>query len=120
MAFCEHCGAQLVNDNAICTKCGCRNKAIVQQNLDLADSVCARMVLPVGRSPLAIAAGYLGLLAIIPFFAPVALIVGILAIRDIKAHPEKHGLGRAWFGTIMGGIVTVLVLIALIIGCAIE
>ena len=87
---------------------------VVQQNPKLADSSIARMVLPVGRSPLAIAAGYLGLFAICPYLAPIALIVGILAICDIKAHPEKHGLGRAWFGAIMGGVFTVILLIVLI------
>ena len=61
-----------------------------------------RMLLPVGRSGWAIAAGYLGLLSFLGIFAPVALIVGIVAVRDIQQHPEKHGLGRAWFGIVMG------------------
>jgi hypothetical protein len=32
------------------------------------------------------------------------LIFGILALNDIKKHPDKMGKGRAWFGIIMGGI----------------
>ncbi len=113
MAYCQHCGAQLPTETAICTKCGCRNKIIVQSP-DLSDSGIARMALPVGRTPLSIVAGYLGLFSLTFILAPVALIVGILAIRDLKAHPEKHGLGRAWFGTIMGGIFTALAIIGLI------
>ncbi|MBS0465197.1 MAG: DUF4339 domain-containing protein, partial [Proteobacteria bacterium] len=39
-----------------------------------------RMLLPVGRSPWAIAAGYLGLLAVTGIFAPFALVTGIIAV----------------------------------------
>jgi hypothetical protein len=61
-----------------------------------------RMLLPVGRSGWAIAAGYLGLVSIIGCPAPIAVIVSIIAIRDIKSHPERHGMGRAIFGLVMG------------------
>ena len=67
-----------------------------------------RKVIPVGRSGLAIAAGYLALFAMILVPAPLALIVGILAVVDLKRHPEKMGRGRAWFGVIMGAIGTLL------------
>lgn len=77
------------------------------------DDPMMRMLLPVGRSGWAIAAGYLGLLSFLGIFAPVALVVGIVAVRDIKQHPEKHGLGRAWFGIVMGilGSIALAVLI---------
>ena len=78
------------------------------------DDPMMRMLLPVGRSGWAIAAGYLGLLSFLGIFAPVSLIVGIVAVRDIQQHPEKHGLGRAWFGIVMG----VLGSIALVVGIA--
>ena len=61
-----------------------------------------RWLLPVGRSGWAIAAGYLGLFSFVPIFAPIALIISIVAIRDIKKHPQRHGMGRAIFGLIMG------------------
>ena len=67
-----------------------------------------RMLLPVGRSAWAIVAGYLGLFAFIIFPAPLALVASILAFRDLKAHPEKHGRGRAAFGLIMGVIGTLI------------
>ncbi|HSS52464.1 MAG TPA: GYF domain-containing protein [Thermoanaerobaculia bacterium] len=66
------------------------------------DDPMMRMLLPVGRSGWAIAAGYLGLLSVLGIFAPISLVVGIVAVRDIQKHPEKHGLGRAWFGIVMG------------------
>lgn len=67
-------------------------------------------VLPVGRSGLAIAAGYLGLFSMLIFPAPLALIVGVLALLDIKRHPKKLGKGRAWFGIIAGALGTLAIL----------
>ncbi|MBI3724808.1 zinc ribbon domain-containing protein [bacterium] len=55
-------------------------------------------VLPVNVSPLALIAGYLGLFSILIIVAPVGLLVSILAIHDLKKHPEKSGWGRAIFG----------------------
>lgn len=72
-----------------------------------------RMLIPIDRSGLAIVAGYLGLISVICFPAPIALVVGILAVRDIKRNPEKHGLGRAWFGIVMGFIFTSVLIIGL-------
>lgn len=66
-----------------------------------------RWLLPVGRSGWAIAAGYLGLFSFILFPAPIALVISIIAIRDMKKHPERHGMGRAIFGLIMGVLGTV-------------
>jgi hypothetical protein len=66
-----------------------------------------RMLLPVGRSGWAIAAGYLGLFSVLIIPAPIAVIIAIIAIRDMKRHPEKHGMGRAIFGLVMGLLVTI-------------
>ena len=77
------------------------------------DDPMMRMLLPVGRSGWAIAAGYLGLLSFLGVFAPFSLIVGFVALRDLKQHPEKHGLGRTWFGIIMGAIGTIALLFAI-------
>jgi hypothetical protein len=75
-----------------------------------ADDPVVRMIIPVGRSAWAIAAGYLGLLAPLLVFAPFALGVGILAVRAIRADRAKHGMGRAVFGIIIGAIFTMLAL----------
>ena len=75
-----------------------------------------RLLLPVGRSFWAIAAGYAGLFAVLFLPAPIALILGIIAIYDIKTHPKRHGMGRAIFGVVMGAIFTVLLLIFVIAG----
>lgn len=76
-----------------------------------------RMIIPIDRSIWAIAAGYLGLFALICFPAPIALIVGIVALRDInQSGGKKHGLGRAWFGIIMGALFTLILIGGIITG----
>lgn len=66
------------------------------------ESFVARAILPVGRSPWAIAAGYLGLFSILAIPAPFAILCAIIAIVDIRRNPKKHGMGRAIFGLVMG------------------
>jgi hypothetical protein len=79
----------------------------------LGDDPLARALLPVGRSPWAIAAGYLGLFSLLFVFAPLALLTGLVAVWDIRRHPSKHGLGRAWFGIGMGALGTVVLVLML-------
>jgi hypothetical protein len=83
----------------------------------LGDSAGVRMILPVGRSGWAIAAGYLGLLSLVVFPAPIALVVSVIAIIAIQKskgspHP-KHGMGRAIFGLVMGVLGTAIILFLL-------
>lgn len=59
-----------------------------------------KYLVPIGRSGLAIAAGYVALLGTLVIPAPLGIILGILALRDIKKHPEKLGKARAWFAII--------------------
>ncbi len=74
-------------------------------------SLGERMLLPIGRSGWAIAAGYLGLfcLAVVP--GPIALIVSLIAIVDLRKHRKKGGWGRAIFGLIMGLLSTAILLL---------
>jgi uncharacterized protein DUF4190/zinc ribbon protein len=113
--YCMYCGTQNQEDAPYCMNCGQVLVQVVPPAVqDLGQDPAIRMLLPVGRSGLAIAAGYLGLFATLCFPAPIALLVGILAIRDIKRHPEKHGMGRAIFGVVMGALGTVIVAIFLV------
>ena len=66
------------------------------------------MILPLGRSGYAIAAGYLGLFSVLLVPAPFAVLFGILAVLDIKKHKDKHGMGRAIFGIVMGAVFTIV------------
>jgi hypothetical protein len=81
---------------------------------DIGQDPAMRMILPVGLSGWAIASGYLALFSVLCVPAPFALLTGILAVREIKRNPKKHGMGRATFGIVMGGIGTICLLIALV------
>jgi S-formylglutathione hydrolase FrmB len=48
--------------------------------------------------------------------APLALAIGIWAIADLKKQPDKHGMGRAIFGVVMGGLGTLLLLALVVAG----
>ena len=116
--YCPKCGTEN-DDNAFrCIKCSEIIQPVAQAPVvtttALEDEPGIRMVLPVGRSGWAIAAGYAGLFALIIFPAPIALVLGINAVIDIKKHPEKHGMGRAVFAIIMGALFSVPLLIILI------
>ncbi len=67
-----------------------------------------KWLIPVGRSGWAIAAGYLGLLALFPMvgfgFGILAVICGIMALRHIKQNPKLSGMGRAILGLVLGPI----------------
>lgn len=78
-----------------------------------ADGVNSWLV-PVGRSGWAIAAGYLALFSILIVFAPFALVCGVMGLRSIRKNPGLGGKGRAWFGIIMGGLVSAVVVVGLI------
>jgi len=77
-------------------------------------------VLPVNTSAMSIIAGYLGLISVLVVPAPFALILGILALVQLKKNPKLHGHGRAVFAIVMGALFTlgpaVLIAIAVIGG----
>ena len=58
----------------------------------------------------AIAAFYIGLFSFFMIPAPIAVICGIMAIRDIRANPSKNGKGRAIFGIVAGSLMMTLFL----------
>lgn len=71
-------------------------------------------LVPTNRSSWAIAAGYLGLFAVLFLPAPFALAAGVLGLRDIRLHPGLGGKGRALFGLVMGAIFSALFLALLV------
>lgn len=68
------------------------------------------MLIPVGRSLWAVAAGYLGLFSVLIVPAPFALLVSLVAMRKIgesrKTGKPLYGMGRAVFGLVMGALGT--------------
>ena len=77
-------------------------------------SAIDRLILPIGRSRWAIIAGYLGLLSFIPGVGILAIVTGVLAVRDIKRNPEKHGMGRAITGIVLGVLLSLFWIIMIL------
>ena len=111
--FCTKCGAQIDDKAVICVKCGCA-VANASPSTSAGDNAALRLLVPIGRSGWAIAAGYIGLLSFIPFVGFLALALGIVAVRDLHKHPDKYGAGRAWFGIIAGGLSSLVYLMMFI------
>jgi len=130
---CPHCGKQTVvpdqyyGQSGPCVGCGQIITALppgaappfAAPPRAIGDDAGMRLLLPVGRSGWAIAAGYLGLISVLLLPAPLAVLCGILAIRDIQKHPDRHGMGRAIFGLVLGGLGTIL-LVAMLVGLLIA
>jgi hypothetical protein len=125
---CPHCGRQTnvadqyIGQTGPCSGCG-QTVTIVALGTEprpagagLGDDALLRMVIPVGRSGWAIAAGYAGLFSLLFVCAPISLILGIIAVVDLRKHPEKHGWGRAIFGLVMGAIFSLIFVVMLLIG----
>jgi hypothetical protein len=113
MPFCSTCGAEVSDKAVMCVKCGA--SLVRVSDLQSNDERALRMLLPIGRSGWAIASGYLALFSVLLVFAPFALLTGILALRDIKKHPDRHGKGRAWFGIIMGALFSAALVAAFVL-----
>jgi hypothetical protein len=91
---------------------------VIRQSYRIEDDPSMKMVLPVGRSIHAIIAGYLALFSVLILPGPLALLFGLLAVRDIRRSRDtpnpKYGMGRAVFGIIMGGLATALILFGIV------
>ena len=94
----------------ICSACGWNDGSVTSFENDPA----MRLLLPVGRSFYAIAAGYLGLVSPLMCTAPFAIVFGMLALRELNKKPQLGGRGRAIFGLAMGLIFTLLPAVAIV------
>lgn len=113
--YCWKCGALAADDAAFCEECGASLKAKpkVAARPAVEHDATMRALLPVGRTPLSIVAGYLGLASFFVIFGPISLAVGIWAIYDLKKKPDMHGMGRAVFGVVMGILASILLVVLL-------
>jgi LSD1 subclass zinc finger protein len=123
---CPHCqtindvplSAEVVGGNPFVSAPGGANNPYVRPPPrpvpDLGEDPAARLLLPVGRSGWAIAAGYLGLLAACPVMAPLAIIVSVIAIVHLRRNPKLHGWGRAIFGLSMGIVFSIVAIVFIV------
>lgn len=114
--FCESCGVQAEDPKAVfCAACGAALRAggLEDKGRPAASDAerALRVLLPVNRNIVAVAAGYAGLFCLVVLPGPVALGLGIAALVQLKRRPEQWGRGRAWFGVIAGGLATGLLLV---------
>lgn len=72
------------------------------------------MLVPLNTSALAIAAGYVGLISVLCVPAPLALLLGVLALVHLKKNPKLDGKVRAVFAVVMGSVFSVVLVLALI------
>jgi hypothetical protein len=118
---CPYCGEQVRVTARKCKHCHEYLDEELRQEQEAAAAAAAvpdptlAAIVPVGRTGLSIAAGYLGLLSLLPVLSPclgpAAVVVSILAIRELKANPERKGMGRAVFGLVVGGLVCVAIVV---------
>ncbi|MSP62795.1 MAG: DUF4339 domain-containing protein [Myxococcales bacterium] len=65
------------------------------------------LIIPTGNiSGASFAAGYCGLLGLIPGLGLLGIGLGIIGIMDLRKHPEKKGWGRAITGIVAGILFT--------------
>jgi len=105
-AACPICGELIAAEAVDCPHCGSYLGEGGRMEGGAGADPALSWLIPIGRSGWAIAAGYLALFSIFPLiglpFSLGAVISGILAVRSIRQHSKLTGLGRAWFGIVMG------------------
>ena len=123
--YCSACGAQIEDGSRYCPVCGTPTPyasapPVVPGPLQNPNAKSAarqemerelKHVIPLNTRPLAIVASYVALFSILLFPAPVALLFGLIALADVRNHPEAAGKGRAIFAIIMGVLGSALLLL---------
>jgi hypothetical protein len=101
---CRSCKREISERSMTCPHCGC---FVVGESAAAPDATMRHIMPGSDLSGWAIAAGYLGLISLVLIPAPFAILTGAVALRDIGRNPTKRGLGRAWFGLVMGMLGTI-------------
>jgi len=100
--YCSRCGAQAPDNVNFCSSCGNQLHGQVAPPQPQPIDPALKLVLPIGVSGWAVAAGYMGLFSVLLLPGPLAILLGILALQDVEKRPTVSGKGRAIFGIVMG------------------
>jgi len=112
---CPKCGRPSTVGDGFCTGCGAKLATAAISSEDMA----LGMLVPHKCTALSVIAGYVGIFSLCVIPAPVALLLGILALRDLKHKPGNLGYSRAIFAIVMGALGS-LVAIILMVGFMIS
>jgi len=125
MMICSNCGKENQGNASFCNQCGARFQQ--PQNhyplypyqaarpQELSDDPTIRALLPVGRTGLSIAAGWIGFFSLIIWpLGFIAVIFSIVALNELNKRPDMLGKGRALFG-LMAGLVGIGLFILVIV-----
>jgi hypothetical protein len=121
--YCPGCGSQNDAGAGRCASCGEALPRVPRPEDSRGDRLpltlrLRTLIVPPNASRWAIAAGYAGLFAIPCAFlwapGPIAIVLGIVGLRDLKRNPDRRGRGRAWFGLVTGVLVTSFLIAAFI------
>ncbi len=116
--ICQACSTANLETATRCAKCGGEvwpwERSAPERTSAAAQNPALRMLVPIGRSWLAILAGYLGLFSLLLVPAPFAIVAGVAALRELKRNPALYGKGRAWFGIVAGSVGTLVLGIVIV------
>jgi len=120
--YCNNCGAPNPDESAFCNKCGNR---LVPQQTPPQQSVPQQTqatVVPARKSNgLALAALITGIVGfIIPLSTIIAIVLGAVALNQIKKDPTLEGKGMALAGLLCGSIVLFLWICLVIVGIVVA
>jgi hypothetical protein len=115
--YCTQCGSEIPDQAAFCSSCGQSQWAGDNHGPSRSEQ-SLKWLVPINVSPYAVVSCYSGLfgflfcILVVPSL--LAIVMGVLALSDLKKNPHLSGKGRAWFGLVTGSLSLVIALIILI------